>query len=199
MAAPETRLAKRAGEHDQPEDGVPRPVVEQEAEPRSREALDPPDRLHQPCDEACPTATGPEFDLAPALRQPDLVAPGDQLKRHEDRDDFEYVRGAAGRERQRGNAEQEDEDQREALLLEHVDEAAERLVAVARQPALDLIADLLRRGACLYRRDPGGGDVRCGHSRSRYSRLPPNSSSRSQEDVEDVEEDAGGDGDGDGA
>ena len=117
-----------------------------------------------PRDEARPTAAGPELDLAPALRQPDLVASGDQLKRHEHRDELEYVRGAAGRQRQSGNAEQEDEDQREALFLEDVDQAAERLVAVACQPALDLIADLLRRGACLYRRDLGVGDVRCGHT-----------------------------------
>jgi hypothetical protein len=39
------------------------------------------------------------------------------------------VRSAAGRQRQRRNAEQEDEGQREALFLEDVDQAAERLVA----------------------------------------------------------------------
>src|SRR4051812_34688233 len=164
MAVPGMRLASRRSRSA--EDGVARPVVKQEAEPGSGEALNPADRLHQPCEEACPTATGPEFDLAPALRQPDLVAAGDQLKRHEHGDEFEYVRGAAGRERQRGNPEQEDEDQREALLLEHVYEPAERLVAVACEPALNLIACLLRRGACLYR-DIGISDVRCGHSRFR--------------------------------
>src|SRR3954465_721251 len=51
---------------------------------RGREALDPADRLDQPSDEAPPAAAGPELDLAPALWQPDLVASGDQLKRHED-------------------------------------------------------------------------------------------------------------------
>ena len=48
---------------------------------------------------------GPEVELAPALWQPDLVASGDQLKRHEHRDDLEQVGSAAGRQRQRRNAE----------------------------------------------------------------------------------------------
>ena len=52
-------------------------------------------------------------------------------------------------QRQRRDAEQQDEDEREALLLEDVDQAAERLLAFGRQPALDLVADLLRRGARL--------------------------------------------------
>src|SRR6185295_12409345 len=112
---------------------------------RSREALDPADRPGQAHEEARPLAAGSEVDPAPTLGQPDRVPSDDQLKRHQDRDELENVRGATGRQRQRRNAQEQDEDEREALLLEDLDQAAERLLAVTRQPALDLIADLLRR------------------------------------------------------
>jgi hypothetical protein len=62
------------------------------------------------------------------------------------------VRGAAGRQRQRGDAEQDDEEDREALLLEELDEAGDRLLAVALQPAREPLADRLLLGGRL-----GGG------------------------------------------
>ena len=88
-----------------------------------------------------------ELEAAPPLRQPDVVAACDQLGREEDADDLEDVRGAAGGQRQRRDAEQDDEEDREALLLEELDEAGDGLVAVARQPARELIADGGRLGA----------------------------------------------------
>ena len=77
---------------------------------------------------------------APALRQPDLLAPGDQLQREQHRDDLEYVGRPAGRERQRGHPEQDDEEDREALLLEELDQAAEGLLACATQEAFERVA-----------------------------------------------------------
>src|SRR5437763_131884 len=49
---------------------------------------------------------------------------------------------AARRQRQRGHAEEQHEEDREALLLEELDEAAERVRALAAQPVLELVADL---------------------------------------------------------
>ena len=59
-------------------------------------------------------------------------------------DDLEDVRRAAGRQRQRRHAEQQHEDDREALALEDLDEAPQRLLAVALQPAFELGADAVR-------------------------------------------------------
>src|SRR4051794_18917240 len=120
-------------------------MVEQEGESRPREALDPSNHLHQAPDEACTAAPAPEIDSAPTLRQPDPVGPGDQLQSDDDADDLEDVRCASGRQRERGHGKQQDEYQREALLLEHVDEAPERLLSVAREPELDLLADVGRQ------------------------------------------------------
>jgi hypothetical protein len=53
------------------------------------------------------------------------------------------VRGPAGRQWQRGHAEQDDEEDREALLLEELDEARDGLLAVALQPAREPLADRL--------------------------------------------------------
>jgi hypothetical protein len=55
------------------------------------------------------------------------------------------VGDAAGRQGQRRDAEQYDEQQREALLLEEVDEAADRLVAVPAGPVAELPADAVGR------------------------------------------------------
>jgi hypothetical protein len=75
-----------------------------------------------------------------------VVAAGDELRGEQDRDDLEDVRGPARRQRQRGDAEQDDEEDREALLLEELDEAGDGLVAIARQPALELLTDRGRLG-----------------------------------------------------
>jgi hypothetical protein len=56
------------------------------------------------------------------------------------------VRGAAGRQRQRRDGEQDDEEDREALLPEQLDEARDGLLAVAGEPALELVADRRRLG-----------------------------------------------------
>jgi hypothetical protein len=62
------------------------------------------------------------------------------------------VRGAAGRQGERRHSEQDDEEDREALLLEELDEARDRLLAVALQPAGEPLADRLLSGGRL-----GGG------------------------------------------
>ena len=80
------------------------------------------------------------------LRQPDLLAPGDQLQRQQDRDDLEHMRRAAGGQRQRGHAEQQHEQQREAAAPEHADQPVKRLLAVPIQPAVQLRADALTLG-----------------------------------------------------
>src|SRR4051794_31740803 len=153
-------------------------MVEQKGEARPREALDPADHLHQRPDETCAPTPGAEIDAAPALRQPDLVASDDQLQSDKDGDDLEDVRRAARRQGQRGHRKQQDEYEREALLLEHVDEAPERLRSVARQPARDLLADLgggpgprppapvtvVRTGHVLRGSSLGGGGPRWGQA-----------------------------------
>jgi hypothetical protein len=55
------------------------------------------------------------------------------------------VRGAAGRQWQRRDGEQDDEEDREALLPEQLDQARDGLLAVAGKPALELVADRRRR------------------------------------------------------
>jgi hypothetical protein len=85
-----------------------------------------------------------QFELAPPPRQPDLVAPGYQLKREQHGDDLEHVRGAAGRQRERRDTEQKHEEDRKALFLEEFEEAAQGLVAACPQPAFELLADFLR-------------------------------------------------------
>ena len=54
--------------------------------------------------------------------------------------------GAAGGQRQRGDGHEQDEEQREGLLVEDVHQAADGLLAVAVPPALDLLADELHPG-----------------------------------------------------
>ena len=131
------------GDDEQPEDDVAQAVIEEEAQARPGEALEPADHPHQAGEEALLAGAG-QLEPAPALRQPDLRAARDQLQREQHGDDLEHVRGAAGRQRQRRHAEQEHEQDREALLLEQLDEAPEGLLAVALQPAFELVADAVR-------------------------------------------------------
>ena len=140
-------------------------MVEQEAQPRPREALQPPDHLHQSVDEAL-LLLASELDLAPALRQPDLLAVGDQLQREQHGDDLEHVGGAAGRERQRRHAQQQHEQDREALAAEYLDQPTKGLVMLVLEPPLELVTDsLLGCGwLCLRaRRGVGGRLWRLGH------------------------------------
>jgi hypothetical protein len=51
------------------------------------------------------------------------------------------VRCTAGGQRQRRDTEQNDKEDREALLLEHLDEAGDGFLTVAFEPALELMAD----------------------------------------------------------
>ena len=118
------------------------------------EAFEPADELHQPGEELLLLLAG-ELELPPPVRQPDLVPVCDQLQRQQHRDDLEHVRGATGRQRERGHAEEQDEQHREALLAEQFDEAPDRFLAVAGQPALEPVTDLLRR------RVPGIGARAC--------------------------------------
>ena len=62
-----------------------------------------------------------ELDPTPALRQPDLVPADDELERDQRRDDLEHMSRAACRQRQRRNAEEHDEEDREALIAERID------------------------------------------------------------------------------
>jgi hypothetical protein len=115
-------------------------VAEEELQPWLRDLLEPADPLDQPGDEPLlPRAA--EVELAPALRQPDRLAPDQELGGEDDDDDLEDVGDAARRQRQRRDAEQDDEEEGEALFLEEVDEAADRLVAVPARPVAELPAD----------------------------------------------------------
>ena len=144
----------RPARHEQAEGDVAQPVPEEEAQPRPREALEPADGLQQPGDEL---AVRVDLPLTQAARKPDLLASDDELEREEDRDDLEDVRRAAGRQRQGGDAHEHDEDDRERPLLEHLDEPAERLVAVAREPGVELVADARPRRAVAEQ--PSGRDA----------------------------------------
>jgi nucleotide-binding universal stress UspA family protein len=128
------------GDDERSEDDVARPVVEQERQARARKALEAPDQLHQATQEAL-ASLARELDPAPAPGQPDLPAPRDQLDGEQHRDELEDVRGAAGRQRERRHREQEDEYDREALLAEVRDEAAEGGVPLPAQPVLEVAAD----------------------------------------------------------
>ena len=118
-------------------------MIEEEAQARPGEALEPADHPHQAGDEALLAGTG-ELQRAPALWQPDPRAPGDQLAGQQHGDDLEHVGGASGGQRQRRDAEQEHEHDREALLLEELHETPEGLLALALQPAFELVADAVR-------------------------------------------------------
>ena len=122
-------------------------MPEEEGQPRAADPLEPADHAHQPCEEAL--LPGPRQLSAPAPRDPDSVAPDDELQREQHRDDLEDMGRAAGGQRQRGHAEQQDEQQREALLLEQAGQAAERLLALAFEPALERLAHPRRAEARL--------------------------------------------------
>ena len=79
-----------------------------------------------------------ELESTPPVGQPDRLAAEDELEREHHGDDLEDVGRAAGRQRQRRHPEQHHEEHREALPLEDLDEAAQRLLAVALQPAFEL-------------------------------------------------------------
>jgi hypothetical protein len=81
-----------------------------------------------------------EAKSAPAVREPDLVAARDELDGEEHRHDLEDVRRTAGRQRKGRDSQEQDEQQGEAPLLEELDDAPERLLAVALQPTLELVA-----------------------------------------------------------
>src|SRR5438128_1611578 len=88
--------ASGPADHEQPKDDVAQTMVEQEAQVRVGEALEPPDHLQECSDEALPLLAR-QLELAPALGQPDLVAAGYQLKREQYSDDLEHMRDAASR------------------------------------------------------------------------------------------------------
>ena len=111
----------RQGDRQQPEDDVGETMLEQKGQARTREALEPPDQLHQPVEELLLAGAG-KLQPAPARGQPDLVAPGHQLQAEQDGDHLEHVRRAPGRQRQSGNAEQQHEQQREAAAPEQRDQ-----------------------------------------------------------------------------
>jgi hypothetical protein len=81
------------------------------------------------------------LDTSPALGQPHPIAVCDQLERQQHRDHLRNVRYATGGQWKGRNPQQEDEQDRETTRLEEVDEASERLVGVASQPLLELVAE----------------------------------------------------------
>ena len=85
--------------------------------------LEPPHGFHEGRDESLLLLPS-ELQPAPALRQPDVLAAGDQLKRQQHRNDLEDVRCAAGGQRQRRDAEKQDEEDRKAPLPEELNEAS---------------------------------------------------------------------------
>jgi hypothetical protein len=130
---------ERPRQHERAEHDVGEAVLEEVGRARAREALEPPDRLHEPVDEALLGRPG-EPESPPALRQPDPFAADYQLKGEQHGHDLEHVRGSARGQRKRRDPQEQDEQQGEALLLEELDDAPERLLAVALQPALELLA-----------------------------------------------------------
>ena len=115
-------------------------MIEQEAQPRPREALEPADHLHEGLDEPLALAAG-ELKSTPPLWQPDGLAAGNQLEREQHGDDLEHVGRPTGRQREGRHAEQQHEQERKALLLEQRDEAAECLFLVTPQPAAEVLTD----------------------------------------------------------
>jgi hypothetical protein len=65
----------------------------------------------------------------------------DELHGDEHRDDLEDVRDPAGGERQGRDAQEDDEDEGEALLAEGVGEVAERARPLLAEPPLEQVAD----------------------------------------------------------
>ena len=131
---------ERACADEHPEQGIARPVVEEQPSPWSRETLETADQAQQSLGEALPPRPG-ELDPAPPLRQPDAVAPGDELEREHDRDELEDVCRPAGGQGERRHPEQQDEDEREAVASEDVDEPTERGLTLAVEKALEVVAD----------------------------------------------------------
>ena len=160
---------------EQTEDRVAEPVVEQEPKPGFRDPLEFADQLHQPFEELLLAGAG-ELELAPAPRHPDLAPADDQLSGEQHGEDLEHVRDAPGRQRQRRHAEQQHEQDREALLFEQLDQAADRLAVLALEPAFEFVADL-GQGVCVDRRRRGRRVIAAlrldgGHRPSRYPRPP---------------------------
>ena len=111
-------------------------MIEEELQAWFGDPFQPPDQLHQSDDE--PLLLAPcELSLAPALREPYLIASGDQLDRQERRDDLEDVGHPAGGGRQGRDAEEDHEKDGEALLFEQLDEAPSGLLPFAREPAFE--------------------------------------------------------------
>jgi hypothetical protein len=140
---------EREQQHDQPEQRVTHAMLERPAQAWAREALEPADHPDQAVDKPLLLRTV-ELDSLPPLREPDLIAPDDQLQREQDRDHLEHMGRARRGQRQRRHAEQEHEHHRERLLAEQLDQAAKRLELTPGPPALDPVADPLV--------------ARCGHS-----------------------------------
>jgi hypothetical protein len=133
----------RQARDERSEDDVAQPVTEQGPQAWARDAFQAPDHAHQRAEEALLPGTG-EVEPAPALWEPDLVATRDELYREQHRDDLEDMRGAAGRQRERGHTEEQDEQQREALRTEALGQAAEGRLAVSAEPVLEVATDAWR-------------------------------------------------------
>src|SRR5947209_4338165 len=99
-------------------------MIEKEAQSWPGDALQSADHPYQSQDKPLLPITA-KLEHPPTLRQPNLFPANDQLERQQRRDDLEHMRGAAGGKRKRRHAEQKNEQDREALLSEEVDQGAQ--------------------------------------------------------------------------
>ncbi len=119
----------------QPKDNVTQAMTEQKAQARSGELLQATDHLHQSRDKALLPGPG-QLQPAPALRQPNLLAVGYCLKSGSTAMISNTWCRAAGWQPgalARRAAARKD---REALLPEELDQTAQRLLALASEPAV---------------------------------------------------------------
>jgi hypothetical protein len=157
----------RPADHERSEHDVAEPVVEQEPQPGPRDSLQEADQPQQRPEESL-LSRPRQLEPAPASREPDLLAPRDQLQGEQDRYQLKDMRRAAGRQRERRNAEQQHEHDREALPTEEPDEVAEAGLVAAAEPELELIAD---RGRAISAHDSPAS--RATPERARAPRRPP--------------------------
>src|SRR5262245_23217542 len=151
------RRGDEGGEGENEDEGAEEDAAEamhqQEAQAWPRVALQPANPREQPLGGAL-LLRRPEAAGLPPLRQPDGLAPRDQLQSDEHRNQLEDVGHAARRQGQRGQGEEEHEQHREALLLKELDEAADRLRPRAPEPLLQAIAEALHLHGRLRLRHP---------------------------------------------
>lgn len=120
-------------------------MVKEETEAGTRRSLEPPDQIQQTRDQALLAIAG-QLETAPAVRGPDLPPADDHLKRQERADSPRHVRQPSCWQGQSGNGEQQEGGAaRSSCPPKGFDETADRLLPVAGQSGLELIAQRARR------------------------------------------------------